>query len=571
MNLLAPWWELRPERLEYELESLRVAGIPFERDEESFARGTLSLRLHPIVDGEPLELIVEFPDIYPYARFEIRAPGLDLPHHQHPFGKNLCLIGRRTGNWEVTDTLATFVQERVPIVLRAGRSQEAAAVSQDEEHQGEPFSDYYSYEDDAIVLVDSAWTLDPRVEGGELTVGVEVGGQVLRGAVLAVRDTAGQTMAQADSSLRELYPAQIVARWVRCGRPIAHDDPETFLATLDLPGERRSQPLWQPFNDGRIAIVGVVFPEEVGWRENKNGWIFVARTKGPKVHGKRSRSTHLIRAGRAGRRDLAARVPELGALAVKKLTVIGLGGLGAPSAIALARSGIGELRIVDGDWLDAGTVVRWPLGVAFAGRRKAQLLHGFIRPNFPYTQVKGWVHRIGISGEGGDRRVLSEALAGIDLLYDATAELGIQYFLSDLALEFRLPYICVSTTAGAWGGLVARIRPDGGSGCWLCLQHALDDKSIPTPPADPDGGVQPEGCASPTFTGAGFDVEQIALGGVRLAVATLSAGAPAVYPDFMWDVAVISLRDPDGRPIAPSWQTFRLSRHPRCERCGRGG
>jgi hypothetical protein len=56
------------------------------------------------------------------------------------------------------------------------------------------------------------------------------------------------------------------------------------------------------------------------------------------------------------------------------------------------------------------------------------------------------------------------------------------------------------------------------------LQHAIDDRTIPPIPADPAESIQPVGCANPTFPGAGFDVEQIALGAVRLAVQTLAAG-----------------------------------------------
>ncbi len=76
--------------------------------------------------------------------------------------------------------------------------------------------------------------------------------------------------------------------------------------------------------------------------------------------------------------------------------------------------------------------------------------------------------------------------------------------------------------------------------------------------------MQPRGCADPTFTGAGFDVAEVALNGVRLAVSTLAGGLGDAYPDAEWDVAIISFRDEHGRRIAPRWQTFKLRRHPRC-------
>ena len=144
-------------------------------------------------------------------------------------------------------------------------------------------------------------------------------------------------------------------------------------------------------------------------------------------------------------------------------------------------------------------------------------------------------------------------------------EVGINHLLSDLARERRIPYLCVATTPGAWGGMIVRVRPEVTTGCWSCFWHALTDESLPAPAEDHNGGVQPVGCANPTFTGAGFDVVQAALMGVRLAVATLAGATAGGYPDVDWDVAIGSWRDTDGRMIAPSWHTTTLDRHPACE------
>jgi molybdopterin/thiamine biosynthesis adenylyltransferase len=228
------------------------------------------------------------------------------------------------------------------------------------------------------------------------------------------------------------------------------------------------------------------------------------------------------------------------------------------------------LRIVDHDIVDPGTIIRWPLGISVAGLLKTETIKNLISDHYPYTQVVAITHRVGaLRGNGTtDLKILDELVDGADLVYDATAEVGIQHLLSDLARQRRLPYLCVSTTAGAWGGLVVRIRPGRTEGCWLCLQHALMDESIPSPPADPTGQTQPAGCADPTFTGASFDVGQIALAGIRLAISTLLDGKSGGYPNVDWDVAVISLRTSGGEIIAPQFDTFKLNRHPSCE-CGK--
>lgn len=114
--MLKPWWDLWPGRLEYELAALDAAGIRYERDARALARGKIALRLKVPLGSEVLNIEAKFPEVYPYTRFELFAPGLNLPHHQNPFSKSLCLIGRATRNWNVDDTLAQFIQNRLPLV-----------------------------------------------------------------------------------------------------------------------------------------------------------------------------------------------------------------------------------------------------------------------------------------------------------------------------------------------------------------------------------------------------------------------------------------------------------------------
>jgi hypothetical protein len=92
----------------------------------------------------------------------------------------------------------------------------------------------------------------------------------------------------------------------------------------------------------------------------------------------------------------------------------------------------------------------------------------------------------------------------------------------------------------------------------------MTDGTIPTPPAAPSPFVQPPGCSTPTFTGAGFDLDQISLHAVRVAAAALLGSAADSYPAPPYDVAVVSLRDPDGTPTLPKWTGHALIRHPSC-------
>lgn len=565
---MKPWWEKWvPSRLDYELDELRAAGIPFELDKEAFSRGVVVIRLSPTVNGERIDIIAKYPDLYPYFRFQVEAPALNLQRHQNPFSKNLCLIGRGTEHWDSDDTLAKFITEQLPLVLKAARSQDETEVAEIEQHQGEPFSDYYPYLPDSIVLIDSSWKIDPAVKEGELTIGVDQQADLLlRGVVHAVKDRDGQILAGADPAWDQLYPRHLRFRWVRMSRPLRESDHAKFLDQLITENPELRSPWYKSLEGGHIDVIGVLFPEEARWRESADGWVFLVRTQRKTKRGYQREQVYFARAGRAGREDMKARIPQLAHLSTCKVTQIGLGGIGGPSAIEWARCGLGELRVVDFDYIDPGTAVRWPLGIQSAGLSKAMLLRHFITTNWPYTKVVDYSRCIGTirNSEVSDAEVLNTLLDNADLIYDASAEVGVHHLLSILAAERKIPYLLAWATSGAWGGLIARIVPGKTKGCWNCLQWARDDGTIPSPPSDPAGDVQPIGCANPTFTGASFDIQHIALGAIRLGTATLATRGQKGSPDFDWDVAVISMRDSDGGLIAPQWKTFSLQQHPSC-------
>lgn len=284
---------------------------------------------------------------------------------------------------------------------------------------------------------------------------------------------------------------------------------------------------------------------------------------------------YFARAGFGSRQDLQQRTPELRPLADKTVALFGLGCIGAPVALELARSGVGELRILDGDTVDPATTGRWPLGLSVAGLDKTKVIEEFIRSNYPATRVVAITHHLGgVRAPGGDGQsdpdVLRTMTEGASLILDATAEIGAQHVLSEHARQARIAYLGVAGTYGGWGGKVFRILPERTPGCWLCYRHACRDGTISDPPSDPRGSIQPLGCADPTFTGAGLDMAQVALYGVRVAVSTLCRESAEGYPDMDWDVTHLKFRDEAGQLIAPIYETHALAKHPRCSRCSAG-
>jgi len=569
--MLKPWWERFPGRLEYEFEGLREIGVEFQQDEIAFRNGRLELDLRAVLDEKEIKLHARFPDLYPYFRFELFAPELTLPHHQNPFLKNLCLIGSATEKWHTGDTLAAFIRDRLPVVLRTGAAQTSSEVIGLEEVQAEPITAYYRYGADSIILVESSWVIDPAVSRGRFLLGIESHSTpVIRGAIQEILDDRDKSVAQESRPLSRLYKGSLRGRWVRIAKPVFEEDAARFLEVVSREHPDLRNPRWHWFGDYGIDVVGVLFPEEAAWRKTGQGWLFVVRVAQNRRGFRPGHfwKAYFARPAPVGADDMFTRVPELGPLRGKKIALVGLGCVGAPSALEFARSGLGRLNIMDGDIVEPGTTVRWPVGIRAAGRSKAKVLEEVIRSDYPYTDVASWHHRLGsaLGDQEPDLKVLNDFLTDADLIFDASAELGVTHVLADFAREQAVPFVSISSTPGGWGGRATRIVPSRTKGCWMCLQHAVLDGRIPAPPFSPVEPVQPTGCTAPTFTGASFDVQEISLAGVRLAISTLCAGDASAYPDVDWDVAVLTIRDQVGLKT-PSWKTYTLERHPQCELC----
>ena len=344
-----------------------------------------------------------------------------------------------------------------------------------------------------------------------------------------------------------------------------------------------------------MRALGILFPEETAHRVSGWGWVFGMQHLVPEIMrtgrggNKRVRTgtrahSYYARAVYAGRDDLALRVPALAPLRRHTVAVFGLGSLGAPAAIELARAGVGKLHLLDGDHIDAGPTVRWPLGLASVGGWKAATLEEFIKHHYPFTQVRSWNHQLGMPrlDQPFDGEVIDGMLDGASLLLDATAEMDTQRLLSRTAMERRIPYVAVVGKPGGWGGMIFRHVPGSTAGCWQCLHHALQEdengesmqagpktgpgQQIPNPAADPAPGPQGRGCGDVTFTGAGFDMATLALDAVRKVAGTL-CGPASGYPDGDWDVAIVSFRGNDGAAVEPTWRVFTLQRNPACAVC----
>lgn len=440
------------------------------------------------------------------------------------------------------------------------------ALRQAEEPQGEPYTDYYAYWPFGGFVVPPEITDGAKgVDGGQFQVRMTRSAEWLEAVALGhsfVRPTVGSgvviTLARGQPCLASVaneYSEALTGpmwsgRWVRLKEPPATMDPAQFLEAV-----RRERPdaVKPEFLNGRAAavgLIGVVFEEEVAQGVMEDAWVFVVIAK-PRAsqRGRSGKATVpsvvLVRGMRGGEAHLRERIPELKALGDAQVTVLGLGTLGAPLAKEMARNLVGELHVVDHDFVDAGTAVRWERGFDAAGVLKPLALADDLNRNYPHTKVVGHCAAVGAAVDAtgaGDRELFASVVTGSDLVLEATAEDNVTAAAADACWQSGTPLIVVWSIEG-FGGVVGRIIP-GETGCFHCLELLLGGVgariALPVP-GDRARLVQPPGCADPTFTSPAPDLRPLVDHASRMAFGELSRGDAAGYPRHVHDVYVFFL------------------------------
>jgi len=199
---------------------------------------------------------------------------------------------------------------------------------------------------------------------------------------------------------------------------------------------------------------------------------------------------------RYSRQNLFAGIGEQGQqqLLDARVAVAGCGALGSFQAGALARAGVGFLRIIDRDYVELSNLQRqWlfdesdveqSLPKAVAAARKIATLNSDVR-------VEPVVADLTSSN-------VEDLLADVDLILDGTDNFETRYLVNDFAVDRTVPWI-YGAAVGSYG-IVMPVMP-GESACLRCI--------YPDPPAG----------AQPTCETAGV------LGAVTALIASLQVAA----------------------------------------------
>ncbi len=576
------WLEKWPERLDYELKALEKAGASFKVDDAALESGYVALDLRWMLGERPVILRAVYPDEFPDLRPQVFAPDEPAGRHVHPWTHSVCLAGRGSENWSANMTLADLLSSKLQDALAASSnpgSEMAAAV---EEHEGVPAEEWWNELSipGSYCLIDSGWSIDRAHSHGRLRLRCSF---VPNKESIVVRCLIDRVMAADDTVLaewtqpipEELRNASLITvPWAR-----SEEEPLPRSMPVDLEPLLKAHPIFSKYQPSpvfgtraisRATCHCILYRTELAYREPGDGWLMMFNIirQAPKPGQIVPVERTVPRCLRAGKADLGFRVPAVAALRDKRIAIFGMGAIGAPIALEIARNGASELRLIDPDTVDPGITIRWPLGISAWGKPKIEAIAEEIARQYPSTRLVPLGLRVGsVPPPGGEHSPANQTLGDaldVDLVIDATAEIGVNRVLDERCRERALPLITCHATPTIEGGMVARHIYAPGQGCRTCLELGWRDRTIPEPlgtNATLDQLKQPPGCAERTFIGAGFDLVEVSLQVVRLAVDTLS-NRP-LYP--AGSVAnILGFRNEAGQPIPPVWCAHAIPRHPEC-------
>ena len=125
------------------------------------------------------------------------------------------------------------------------------------------------------------------------------------------------------------------------------------------------------------------------------------------------------------------------------VAICGLGGLGSNIAIALARAGVGKLRLIDFDRVDITNLHRQQYKATQIGKCKAESLASNLREISPYTEVEAVIEKI-------TEENFAVLLKGADIICEAFDSAEAKAMLVNGVLE-QLPHSYLVAASGMAG------------------------------------------------------------------------------------------------------------------------
>lgn len=160
-------------------------------------------------------------------------------------------------------------------------------------------------------------------------------------------------------------------------------------------------------------------------------------------------------------------LPEIGGagqtrLKAARVLVIGAGGIGSPVIQYLAAAGVGELTIVDDDWVDLSNLQRQTIfGDADVGRAKANAAMAAAARINPHVRIVARQERLTTDSAAG-------LVAGHNVVVDGCDNFETRLAVSDAATASHVPL--VSAAVGRFDGQLGVFRGwEADKPCYRCF------------------------------------------------------------------------------------------------------
>lgn len=182
--------------------------------------------------------------------------------------------------------------------------------------------------------------------------------------------------------------------------------------------------------------------------------------------------------------------PDSAILRDARVVVLGCGALGGFTALTLAESGVGYLRLLDRGILSPGNVVRHVAGHKAVGTLKVNAVNDLVKDHAPWTVVDV------ITESPTKPADILKYIEDVDLVVDATGNETTSLALAVATRQIGKPLVSAALYRG---GFVARMRRQAREDD-CPLDQRFDLKAYPVIPPDPEGAdaaLADIGCSAP--------------------------------------------------------------------------
>lgn len=276
---------------------------------------------------------------------------------------------------------------------------------------------------------------------------------------------------------------------------------------------------------------------------------------------------------------------EVGALADRRVMIVGLGSFGSQIAVELAKAGVGHFAIMDFDRVEIHNLARHTCGLNELGRLKTDAIYDAILGKNPYAEVERFPININRYPE-----LMEQQCRRADLVICATDNNESRFKLSKTLVATGRTGIFGRAVTRAEGGDVFIYRP--GQACYCCLigndWFGQSDEEISNEAsARRDGRIasymSAEDAEAVVQVGLSSDIEPITNMMVKLSLMELSRGLDTgisaleeelVYNYYMWanrrerrHANWSAMPSAGAMPTILRWYGARIQRDEECSLC----